>query len=166
MLMLTLMTTTLSIGLAITSNLAVFEALSFFVGIFTVVPQVLMPLAADLAPPHRRASALSLVLAGLLCGILYARVIGGVIADFASWRVVYFVATGIQALVLIGIYFLCPDYPPKNPHMTYPGILISMAKLTVTEPALIQASFDQPRKCGLLCIVLGYINFLTGRSSL
>lgn len=140
MLVLVFLTTTLSIGLCVTSNIAIFEALSFLVGIFSVVPQILIPLAADLSPPHRRASAISLVLAGLLCGILYARVVGGVIAEFVSWRVVYYVAIGIQTTVFVGMYFLLPDYPAKNPEMSYPGILISMGKLAVTEPILIQAS--------------------------
>jgi predicted MFS family arabinose efflux permease len=140
MLLLVFLTTTLSIGLAVTSNLAVFEALSFLIGVFSVVPQVLIPLAADLAPPHRRASAISLVLAGLLCGILYARVMGGIIAQFTSWRVVFYVAIGIQAVVLLGMYAFLPDYPAKNPDMSYIGILGSMAKYAVTEPVLIQAS--------------------------
>jgi MFS family permease len=139
MLVLILLTTALSIGLAVTPSLAVFEGLSFLVGVFSVVPQILIPLAADLAPPHKRGAAISLVLAGLLCGILYARVIGGVIAEFASWRVVYYVAIGIQAVVLLGMYAILPDYPAKNPDLTYFTILFTMAKLAVTEPTLIQA---------------------------
>jgi hypothetical protein len=50
------------------------QALSFLIGMCSVVPQILIPMAADLAPPERRASAISIVLAGLLCGVLYARV--------------------------------------------------------------------------------------------
>jgi predicted MFS family arabinose efflux permease len=140
MLLLILMTTALSIGLSITKSLAVFEALSFLVGVVSVVPQILIPLAADLAPPERRASAISLVLAGLLCGILYARVIGGVIAEFTSWRVVYYVAIGIQAVVLVGMWAILPDYPAKNPDLSYFTILFTMVKYAVTEPTLIQAS--------------------------
>lgn len=129
----------LTIGLSVTSNLAVFEALSFLVGAVTVVPQVLMPLAVDLAPPQRRASALSIVLAGLLFGILLARVLSGVIGEFTSWRVVYYLAIGIQYFLVLGSYFVVPDYPAKNAHLTYWHILQTMAKFAVTEPLLIQA---------------------------
>lgn len=80
--------TTLTIGLAVTTNVRVFEALSFLIGVVTVTPQILMPLAADLAPPERRASALSVVLSGLMLGILIARVLAGVIGNFTTWRVV------------------------------------------------------------------------------
>ncbi|KAF8876288.1 major facilitator superfamily domain-containing protein [Gymnopilus junonius] len=131
--------TSLTIGLAVTNKLAVFEALTFLVGVVTVTPQILIPLAADLAPEKRRASAISVVLAGLLFGVLIARVLAGVIAEFQSWRVVYYFAIGVQALVLVGSYFILPDYPSKNNDLTYLKILWTMAKFAVTEPLLIQA---------------------------
>ncbi|KAG6847280.1 hypothetical protein H0H93_009096 [Arthromyces matolae] len=134
------LSTSLSIGLAVTKSLAAFEALSFLVGMTSVTPQVLLPLAADLAPPERRASAISNVLSGLLFGILIARVLSGVIAEFTTWRVVYYMAIGTQAAVLVGLYLSIPDYPAKNKNMTYRGILWSMAKFCVTEPLLIQGS--------------------------
>lgn len=122
-----------------TDSLIVFEALSFIVGAVSVTPQILIPLVADLAPENRRASAISIVLSGLLFGILIARVLAGIIAQFVSWRVVYYFAIGVQGVVLLGSYFMLPDYPSKNKHMTYWGILWTMAKFSVTEPVLIQA---------------------------
>ena len=105
----------------------------------SVVPQILMPFAADLAPPERRASALSIVLAGLLFGVLIARVFAGVIANFVTWRVVYWLAFGLQLLILGLLYLMLPDWPAKNQNISYARILFSMAKFTVTEPLLIQA---------------------------
>jgi len=133
--------TSLSIGLAVTKSLAVFKALSFLVGMVTVTPQILIPLAADLAPEHRRASAISFVFSGLLFGVLIARVLAGIIAEFQSWRVVYYFAIGVQSLVLVGAYLILPDYPSKNVNgeLTYWKILWTMAKFAVTEPILIQA---------------------------
>ncbi len=116
-----------------------FEILSFLVGVATVVPQILMPLAVDLAPPERRASALSIVLSGLLLGVLIARVLAGVVAQFVTWRVVYYIAIGVQYAILLIMYWMLPDYPAKNKGATYFGILYSMAKFTVTEPLLVQA---------------------------
>ncbi|EGN97821.1 hypothetical protein SERLA73DRAFT_109064 [Serpula lacrymans var. lacrymans S7.3] len=137
---LVLVSTCLTIGLTITSNLRVFEALCLLIGIVTVTPQILMPLAADLAPPERRASAISVVLSGLMLGVLIARVLAGVIGNFNSWRIVYYMAIGVQCLVLVGSYFILPDYPPKNRDLTYFKILYSMAKYAVTEPLVIQAA--------------------------
>ena len=133
------LSTSLTIGLAVTKNLHAFEALSFFVGAFSVTPQVLVPLAADLAPVKKRAAAISVVLSGLLFGILLARVLAGIIAEFTSWRVVYYFAVGVQAVVFIGSYLMLPDYPSLNKDLTYWNILWTMAKFAVTEPILIQA---------------------------
>ncbi|KAI0352564.1 MFS general substrate transporter [Trametes cingulata] len=139
LLLLTFITASLTIGLAITKSLVAFEVLSFLIGIGSVTPQILMPLAADLAPPERRASALSIVLSGLLFGVLIARVLAGVVAQFVTWRIVYFIAIGVQYLVLLMLYLMLPDYPAKNKGVTYFGILYSMARFTVTEPLLVQA---------------------------
>ncbi|OJA11052.1 hypothetical protein AZE42_07166, partial [Rhizopogon vesiculosus] len=128
----------ITVGLAISGNFQVFETLSFFIGITSVTPQILMPLAADLAPPDRRASALSVVLSGLMLGILIARVLAGIIGNFTTWRVVYYMSIGVQSLVLIGAYLILPDYPAKNRDMTYFQILFSMAKYAVTEPLVVQ----------------------------
>ncbi|KAJ3728139.1 MFS superfamily [Lentinula guzmanii] len=140
-LLIVLLSTTLSIPLAVTSSLTIFLTFSFLVGFVSVTPQVLLPLAADLAPAHKRASALSVVFAGLLFGVLIARVFAGIIAQFTSWRVVYFLAIGLQAVVLLGSWALLPDYPAKNQGtgMTYQKILWTMGKYAVTEPVLIQA---------------------------
>ncbi|KAJ7205289.1 major facilitator superfamily domain-containing protein [Mycena pura] len=138
-LFLALVSTTLTIGLAVTSSLVVFELLSFFVGVVSVTPQIMIPLAADLAPPERRASALSVVMSGLLLGVLTARVIAGVIAQFVTWRVVYYFAIGVQCLVLVAGYFVIPDYPAKNPELSYWAILRTMAVFAYTEPILVQA---------------------------
>lgn len=137
--LLIIMTAGLTIGLALTSSLVVFEVLSFLIGFGSVVPQVLMPFAADLAPPEKRASALSIVLSGLLFGILFARVVAGIIAEFVSWRIVFWLALGLQSLIFVMLYFKLPDFPAKNAGISYFAILATMAKYAVTEPVLIQA---------------------------
>lgn len=105
-----------------------------------MAPQILIPLAADLAPPSRRASAISIVLSGLLFGILIARVLAGVVAQYVTWRVVYYLAIGVQCAVVAMLWATLPDYPAKNRNLTYVEIIWSMARLAVTEPKLIQAS--------------------------
>ncbi|TFY65916.1 hypothetical protein EVG20_g5182 [Dentipellis fragilis] len=139
LLIITFVPASLSIGLAVTRSLVAFEVITFFVGMFSVAPQILIPLAADLSPPERRATAISIVMSGLLLGVLIARVVAGVIAQFVTWRVVYYMAIGVQYGVIVTLYFTLPDYPAKNPGLGYIHILWSMAKLAVTEPKLIQA---------------------------
>ncbi|KAI0055869.1 MFS general substrate transporter, partial [Artomyces pyxidatus] len=108
----------LTIGLALSHSLAAFQALSFLIGASSVAPQILIPLAADLAPPARRATAISIVFSGLLLGVLLARIVAGLVAEWASWRVVYYIAVGAQYAVLASLWATTPDYPAKNGHLT------------------------------------------------
>lgn len=97
---------TLSVSLAVTKSFLAFQILSFLVGFTTVTPQVLIPLAADIAPPKRRASAISIVLCGSFLGNLLGRLIAGIVAEFASWRIIYYVAAGEQYFVLFVLYWM------------------------------------------------------------
>ncbi|KAI0262422.1 major facilitator superfamily domain-containing protein [Gloeopeniophorella convolvens] len=154
----------LTIGLAVTRSLAVFEALCFLIGASSVAPQILIPLAADLAPPSRRASAISIVLSGLLFGVLIARVFAGIIAQFVTWRVVYYMAIGVQYAVLAMLWATLPDYPAKNRHLTYFEILWTMARLAVTEPKLIQASLISMASSACFTCFWVTLTFLLGGS--
>ncbi|KAK1219524.1 hypothetical protein PQX77_017759 [Marasmius sp. AFHP31] len=159
---LVIMSTGLTIGLAITNQVEVFIALSFLVGVVTVTPQVLIPLAADLAPPEKRASAISVVFAGLLLGVLIARVISGIIAQYVTWRVVYYLAIGVQGIVITGSWLLLPDYPAKNSHLTYWEIFFSMGKYCVTEPILVQAVLINIASSALFSSFWVTLTFLLG----
>lgn len=148
------MSTSMTIGLAVTDSLEVFEALSYLMGIFTVTPQVLIPLVGDLAPPAKRAAALSIVLSGLLLGILFARVIAGLIQELTDYRVIYYFSIGVQAVILILLYLFLPDWPAKTGHgLSYFGILISTGKMLIKYPTLVQACMIG----GLMSC--GFINF-------
>ncbi|KAJ7775476.1 major facilitator superfamily domain-containing protein [Mycena metata] len=139
-LLLLLISTVLTVGLAVTNSFVVFETLSFLVGATSIITTIMQPLVADMAPPSRRATSLSIVISGLLLGVLVARVLAGVLGQFASWRTAYYFGVGVQALALVGSYLIIPDYPAKNAgsDLTYIRILWTMAKFSVTEPALIQ----------------------------
>ncbi|KAG8714920.1 hypothetical protein FRC08_011243 [Ceratobasidium sp. 394] len=127
-----------TLGLALSPSDKIFAGLSYLMGVVTVVPQIMLPLTADLAPPQRRASAIAIVLSGLLLGILFARVVSGIIAEFTNWRVVYWISCGLQFANVLAMWILVPDYPAKKTGLSYFGILYTMARYAVTEPTLIQ----------------------------
>lgn len=56
----------------------------------------MIPLTADLAPAHRRSSAIAITISGLMLGLLIARVLSGTITRFSSWRNVYWMSVGLQ----------------------------------------------------------------------
>lgn len=137
-----------SMAVALAPNLHALQALSYFLGIASIAPQILIPFAGDLAPPERRSTVLAIVLSGLLLGIIFARAIAGIIAQASgSWRNVFWVGMGLQGIALSLMWLVLPDWPskveqlgqaPGQKKLTYPAILISMGKLSVTEPVLIQ----------------------------
>ena len=62
-------------------------------------------LIADLAPPEKRASAISFYSLGIPIGGLLGMVIGGLIADAYGWRVAFFVA-GIPGILMALVVWL------------------------------------------------------------
>ncbi|MCJ1389110.1 hypothetical protein MMC18_001964 [Xylographa bjoerkii] len=133
-------TGTVWIGLCLTRNFQVFQFLSFVTALTTVTPQLMLPLVGDLAPAHRRATALSIVVSGLLLGMLIARVLSGVVTQYTTWRDIYWLSFGLQYLILILLWFFMPDYPSTNPGgLNYFKMLWSIVTITIHEPVLVQA---------------------------
>ncbi|ORY28266.1 putative membrane protein [Naematelia encephala] len=138
-LLLIVTTTCLSIGLALARNVAMLEAMSFVVGVFTVTPQICIPWTADLAPSKIRARSMSITLSGLIFGLVIGRVLAGTISKFASWRDTYWMAVGIQGVMAGVLYLALPDTPDKNIGLSYIGMLRSMVHFFFSYPTLTQA---------------------------
>lgn len=106
----------------------------------------MLPLVGDLAPPNRRAAALSIVVSGLMLGVLIARVLSGTMTNFVTWRAVYWMALGLQYIIFILLWLFMPNYPATNPGMNYFRILFDIIKMLFKHPVLVQACL-----AGLLC---------------
>ncbi|KAK0747382.1 major facilitator superfamily domain-containing protein [Apiosordaria backusii] len=139
---LTVATTCTWLGLCLASNFEVFTTLSFFTGFVTVSPQLLLPLIGTLAPPERRATAVSLVLAGMMMGLALPRVVAGIVTQYTPWRNIYWAALGLQCILVALMWLFLPDYPRPDPDNTqtfsrkYFNILGSIIRMTLTEPIL------------------------------
>jgi predicted MFS family arabinose efflux permease len=103
----------------------------------------MLPLVGDLAPPHRRSTALSIVVSGMLLGMLIARLLSGVVTELIGWRYIYWIAFGLQYLILILLFLFMPDYPSTNPDMglvrKYPSLLLDILRMPFKYPVLVQA---------------------------
>ena len=82
-------------GLAPTFGL--FLVASVAVGMTSSVTQILVPVAARLAPPGARGRFIGRVMSGLLLGILLARTVSSLLADAIGWRSVYLISAGVDA---------------------------------------------------------------------
>ncbi len=111
-----------------------------FVGLTTVVPQLVLPYAANLAPAATRGRVLGTVMSGLLIGVLLARTVSGALAAWLGWRAVYWIAAAMMLLLAAALRFLLPpDRVPKG-KMNYPQLLHSLWQLVRTQPILRETS--------------------------
>lgn len=108
---------------------------SFVLGAATIVPQLLVPLAAHLASDEERGKVVGTVMSGLLIGIILSRSISGFLAGAIGWRTTYVVAAVAMALLAIVLRLALPPEPPAV-EIRYGALLRSMATLVRHEPVL------------------------------
>lgn len=82
------------------------------IGLSSVIPQMLVPLTAQLSAPEERSKNIGIVMTGLLSGILASRAISGVLGDYFGWRSVFYMGAGLMLLIaLLNARFL-PNVSP------------------------------------------------------
>lgn len=97
-------------------------------GLFSVVAQILVPLAATLATPAKRGKVVGTIMSGLLLGILLARTVAGLLASIGGWRTVYWVASVLMVLMAVALWRGLPKVKQEN-HLNYPQLLGSIFTL-------------------------------------
>jgi predicted MFS family arabinose efflux permease len=108
---------------------------SFFVGAFSVTPQMFVPFAAHLAAPERRGQAVGVVISGLLVGILASRAASGYLGELVGWRAVYWIASALTLVLAIAMARLLPPTDAAA-RLPYVRLLGSLRDLWRTEPVL------------------------------
>ncbi|HEY4279965.1 MAG TPA: MFS transporter [Conexibacter sp.] len=125
-----------ALGVAAASpNVAVLAVALTAVGITSVVAQVLVPFAGDLASDEERGKVVGMVISGLLTGILSARILSGIIADLAGWRTVYVVAAVLMVALALTLRRVLPEMAVRST-ARYGELLHSVGTLVRTEPVL------------------------------
>ncbi|WP_075737846.1 MFS transporter [Streptomyces acidiscabies] len=130
----------LAAGLAPASGLLL--AAGSAVGLATVVPQLLLPMAAGLVEPDRRGSVIGTLQAGLIGGILLARTFGGVLGEHLGWRAPYLIAAALTALLAVVLGLALPSAAPAV-RDRYPTLLADTLRLLRDERQLRRSVFFQ-----------------------
>ncbi len=129
--MIVAMTLLAAVGMLITacsSSLSMMLVGTAITGLFSVVAQILVPLAATLAAPEKRGKIVGTIMSGLLLGILLARTVAGVLASLGGWRTVWWLASGLMALMALALWRGLPKVKQDN-HLNYGQLLISIFSL-------------------------------------
>jgi predicted MFS family arabinose efflux permease len=117
------------------TSLSVLAAASALVGLTTVVPQILIPMAAGLTDPKRRGAVTGTLLSGLIGGILLARTFSGTLGEWLGWRGPYLVAAVMALILALALATALPHTRPSTAQR-YPALLAASLHLLRTEPLL------------------------------
>lgn len=122
-------------GMALAPGWQFLGVAALFVGITSVVGQVLVPFAASLAQDEERGNIIGSVMTGLLLGILLSRVVAGLVAEVAGWRAVFWLAAGLMVFTAGMLYRELPVVAPSA-QLGYRPLLRSVLRLIAEEPVL------------------------------
>ncbi|KAF9893339.1 hypothetical protein FE257_011771 [Aspergillus nanangensis] len=137
-----------SIGTALSPNLAsfmIFRMLSAFSGtaILVIGPAVIR----DLYQPLERATALAYFYTGTLVGPTIGPLLAGVIVTYTTWRVIFWMQTGLSVVSLVAIYFLLAETQSPDAPRPLSGLSRSQQLVTffaATNPWRIIRPFESP----------------------
>ncbi len=108
---------------------------SFLIGAFSIIPQLIVPMAAHLSPPGQRGKTIGFVMSGLLIGILLSRTVSGYIGAHLGWRAMFLIAAALMTILWIALYFLLPQVHPEYSG-SYKELMKSLIDLIKEEPML------------------------------
>nr|WP_068891503.1 MFS transporter [Pedobacter panaciterrae] len=138
-----LLITCLAIGALLLAGFAhsflLLEIACVLIGASSIIPQLILPMAANLSSDEDRGSTVGIIMSGLLIGILASRAVSGSIGFLWGWRTVYFMAAGICFLLLL---LMSRRFPQSKPSFkgTYNELMSSMWHYIKTQTVLREAS--------------------------
>ncbi|WP_233864601.1 MFS transporter [Paraburkholderia adhaesiva] len=116
LLIVTALTATASLlAAAFSATPGIFLLTSLLVGLSSVTVQILIPLAAHLAPEESRGRVVGNIMSGLLLGILLARPLSSFLAQHFGWRAVFMFAA---AMTLGTVGVIATTLPRRVPEHT------------------------------------------------
>lgn len=125
---------------------------SFLIGAFSIIPQLIIPMAAHLSVPEERGKTIGFVMSGLLIGILLSRTVSGFVGAHFGWRAMFLMAAILMVILAFALYFLLPEVYPDY-QGNYKKLMLSLITIVKEEPLLRIAAIR-----GALCFA-GFAGF-------
>lgn len=117
------------------SSLMLLIVSSFCIGFTSAIPQLFVPMAAQLSDDAGRGRAIGIVMSGLLIGILGSRIISGFVGELYGWRVMYFAAAILMVALFVLLRLKLPKLKP-NFEGSYGHLMRSLWAYFKSEPTL------------------------------
>lgn len=124
---------------ALSVNIGMLKIMGLIIGFTSIVPQLILPLAASLAEPERRGKVIGVIMSGLLIGILLSRTLSGMIGEHFGWRAMFWIAGGMTFVMMITILATFPQSKPSFSG-SYGALMRSVFTLVREQPLLREAS--------------------------
>jgi predicted MFS family arabinose efflux permease len=126
---------------AVSTNLVMLGISCFVFSFTTVIPQLILPLTAQLANPKQTGQAMGIVMSGLFTGIVLARTVSGLVGGIFGWRSIFWLAAVLMLLLAIALKIFLPEAKPASSVQTsYVQLLKSLGTMFLTQPKLRKAS--------------------------
>ncbi len=124
------------LGMALAQGFVLFTVASTLLGFVTIAPYLIPAFASKRVAPERLGQVTAQLTAGVIFGILVARVGAGVIAEYAEWRVVYWCAFALMAAVaaLLPISMRSEVAAVRQPQASYGALIASVFTLAARHP--------------------------------
>ncbi len=112
---------------------------SVLIGASSIVPQLILPMAANLSSDEKRGPTIGIIISGLLIGVLASRALSGTVGYLWGWRTMYYIAAGICLLLVL---LMAKRFPQSKPTFkgSYRALMVSMWHYLREQPALREAS--------------------------
>lgn len=124
---------------ATAQSFLVLEIASLLIGISSIVPQLILPLAASLSIPEQRGKVVGTIMSGLLVGILLSRTLSGFIGEVLGWRAMFWIAAALCLCLLVVIQRTFPNNKPVF-QGSYSQLIGSLFTLIKEQPLLREAT--------------------------
>jgi predicted MFS family arabinose efflux permease len=122
-------------------SLWIFLPATLLLGIFSVTPQLIVPLGVELAQPEERGRVIGQIMSGLFIGILLSRTVSGIIGEHFGWQSVYWLAAVLMLVIVGVIIFKLPNYHQPQ-ELKYSQLFTSIFKIAAQEPVLREAAIN------------------------
>jgi predicted MFS family arabinose efflux permease len=114
--------------MAAAPSIAALAVGSLITGICSPLLQNFIAITAEIAPPEQRGRAIGTQLTAMFCGILFARIVGGLIAAHFGWRYSYVLSAGMLLAITSVLWARLPSTRPTSQD-SYRALLLSMLGL-------------------------------------
>ncbi|ABC63378.1 MFS transporter [Erythrobacter litoralis] len=151
--------------MALAQDFVLFVAASTLLGFVTIVPYLLPAYASKRVPREALGKVTGVLTAGIIVAILVARVGAGLVAEWADWRWVYWIAAALMASVTCAIPFIMEGRAQQSdatPEQGYFALVGSTLTLLAQYPRVALSGAIQALNFGMFLIIwLGLAFHLT-----